>query len=138
MSIIDHQYSTSNQCKQAPVIVDNRSPVLYVKSMQASTSTSTQNKHRYINAKADKNGHQDYKKQTTINTGINYRKNFYQPITIILGRFVQTSNLVEAELFRSSSFQDLCSLRTQPRLYLIANPARLLFTRNVSKPVYHY
>ena len=49
------------QCKQAPVIVDNRSPVLYVKSMQASTSTSRQNKHRYINAKADKNGYQDYK-----------------------------------------------------------------------------
>ena len=63
------------------------------------------------------------------------RHNFYQPITIILERFVQTSNLVEAELFRSSLPSKIVvhfAHNSNP------NPARLLFTRNVSKPVYHY
>jgi hypothetical protein len=127
LSIINNQCYSSKPCKRAPV-------------HQRKTSSNS-NKHRHINAKADNNEYQDYKSRQQFIPGLFVHTIIYQPITIILERFVQTSNLVEPEVFSFfSPFEDLLTLTlcSQPQLQLLAHTARLHFTRNVSKPVYHY
>ncbi len=82
-------------------------------------------------------------KQTKINTRIICRYNYLSTNYNHFRQFVQTSSLVEHEFFfvlrflrRSSFFHR--DLLLQPQLQLLAHIARQHFTRNVSKPVYHY
>ncbi len=106
--------------------------------MQTSTGTAGYNKFKASTGTSK----QKQKSQTTINTRIICRHNYLSTNHNHFRRFVQTSNLVEANIFRSSLPSKIFFLlsrssRTTPTP-THRTLARQHFTRNVSKPVYHY